>query len=256
MSNKTCPRCGRSYPSSQKTCPYCAQRSRRRRPATPLEQIVEILRQNGERIFLTVTAVFLLVAVLGMLLTRCSDRPDPAPDPDQDTLQKEPADPVPETDPLVISNSTLSLYVGESAVLSVTGGPEDGVPEWTSSDEAVASYSEGIVTGVSAGSAVITVTSGEEKAVCNVTVKDKDPEVEVYLNRTDFTLSTKYPSFQMQVKIRDTRKTYEGGVIWSIEDPSVATVSETGLVERVGRGTTTLTATMGSKVLECIVRVS
>ena len=263
MSNKRCPRCGKTYPSSYRTCPYCSgqsgQSSRRRRrpePETPLEQIAAFLRENGERIFLGCTALFLVIAVLGSILTQCSSREDPAPTPDNSAQPPEEENNDPLTEPLAISTPTIDLYVDEHAALSVTGGPEDTVNVWTTSDPAVVTVEDGIVTALATGTATITATRGTEQVYCVVTVKEKDPDVEVYLNRTDFTLSTKYPSFQMEVKVRETKKKYEGGVIWSIEDPSVATVDETGLVERVSKGTTKVTATMGTKVLECIVRVS
>ncbi|MDE7262803.1 MAG: Ig-like domain-containing protein [Oscillospiraceae bacterium] len=257
MSENRCPRCGKSYPSSYRSCPYCSGRSRgRRQPETPLEQIVLFLRENGERVFLTVTAVFLVMAVFGMILTRCSSEPDPAPKPDPDSQTEEPEDPQPAADPLKLSTMTLSLSVGESAVLSAEGGAEpEAELTWSSSDETVAAVADGLVTAAGAGSATITVTRGTEWTFCVVTVKEKDPDVEVYLNRTDFTLRQGENTFQMEVKVRETRRAYEGNVVWSVEDPSVATVSETGLIQRVGRGNTKVTATMGTKVLECIVRV-
>lgn len=258
MSNKKCPRCGKTYPSSYRSCPYCSEQGRRRRraPEGPLEIIVEFLRQNGERVFLGITALFLIIAVFGMVLTRCSKEPDSTPEPNDQTQTPEDEDPPPVETPLVISNTTLSLAVGEPAALIVTGGEE--LPVWTSSDETVASISEGIVTANAPGTATITATCGTQTATCVVTVREKDPDVEVYLNRTDFTLTSApgSDSFQMQVKVRETRKVYEGGIVWSVEDPSVAAVDETGFVTRVGKGTTKVIATMGTKVLECVVRVS
>lgn len=57
--------------------------------------------------------------------------------------------------------------------LSATVKPEDTTDPtltWTSSDEAVATVENGVVKGVSAGSANITVTCGDITAVCAVTV--------------------------------------------------------------------------------------
>lgn len=260
MSRKTCPKCGRVYPSSYRGCPYCSPSgSRRRSPrnATPLEQIVSALRENKDRVFLLATAVFLLIAIFGMILSRCSDPAAAPKEPDKTQQDQQPAAPdpqQPETDPVVLTPDSLELYVGESAALTVSGGSEEIV--WASSNEAVASVTDGTVTAVAVGSSTVTAASGAESAMCVVTVKEKTPEVELYLNRTDFTLrpGPGENEFQMQVKVRETRKVYEGTVVWSSADPSVATVSETGLVQRVGLGTTTVTATMGEKKLECIVR--
>ena len=152
MSNKRCPRCGKTYPSSYRTCPYCSgqngRNSRRRRsaPETPLEQIAVLLQENGERIFLACTALFLVIAVFGAVLTQCSSRQDPAPTPDNSAQPPEEENNEPLTEPLAISNPTLALFVDEHAALSVTGGPEDTVNVWTSSDPSVASVEDGIVT--------------------------------------------------------------------------------------------------------------
>jgi len=261
MSNNKCPRCGRTYPSSYKSCPYCSEQPEKRRrkhrePDNPIDWFAEFLRQNGERIFLGVTAVFLLIAVFGMILTRCSSEPDTAPAPDTEVKQPEDEDPPPVEEPLNISNTTLSLAVGDTAALIVTGSQD--APVWTSSDEAVATIADGIVTANAAGTATVTATCGTRQISCVVTVREKDPEVEVYLNRTDFTLRPGEGNdhFQLEVKVRETKKPYDGGIVWSVEDPGIATVSETGFVQRVSRGTTKVTATMGTKVLECIVRVS
>lgn len=43
--------------------------------------------------------------------------------------------------------------------------------------------------------------------------------------------------------------------VWASKDTAVATVDSTGLVTAVGAGTTLITATVGDRTLECIVRV-
>lgn len=255
MSGKKCARCGKIYPSSYRSCPYCSERRGGRRPPdNPIDRAVEFLREHGERIFLICTTVFLAVAVLGMLLTRRSDpesKPaDPPEPPEQQDSVQEP-DPPPE--PVSLSKSAISLFVGEYETLTSSGGTGD--PIWTSSNEAVAGVTGGVVTAKAAGTATITVACGLEKAVCAVTVTEKAPEVEVYLNRTDFTLRSGENEFQMKVKVKETRKDYEGEVKWASADAAVVTVSETGLVQRAGRGSTVISATIGEKVLECIVRV-
>ena len=257
MSSKKCSRCGRVYPASYRSCPYCSGRDGGRRPPDdPIGRALAFLRQHGERIFLAVTAVFLAVALLGMLLTRCSGG-DPKPEDDkQQQQQQEPAqqDPVPEVQPLTLSRSALSLEVDGTSQLTASGG--SGEPVWTSSDSTVASVSGGLVTAKAAGTATITASCGTETASCVLTVTAKTPDVDVYLNRTDFTIRPgDVPTFQMKVKVRETKKDYEGEVAWSTADAGVVTISETGLVEKVARGTTTVTATIGEKVLECIVRV-
>lgn len=81
-----------------------------------------------------------------------------------------------------LNKTELSLNVGESATLTATVLPENAdnkAVTWSSSDAAVATVdSNGKVSAVAAGSAVITVktTDGEKTATCTVTViADKDP---------------------------------------------------------------------------------
>lgn len=258
MDKKRCARCGRIYPSSHRTCPYCSGQGngKRPRPSSALEQVMAFVQQNKDQLFVVTTAVFLLIAILGIVLTRCSSEAPPSEKDPNPTEQDADGNQDPETplEVMEISSTSLSLHVGESAQLTVTGAADSII--WTTSDEAVASVSDGIISANAAGTATISASCGLQKVACTVTVTIKEPDVEVYLNRTDFTLRANDPPFQMQVKVKETRAIYQGTVVWSVEDPSVATISETGLVERAGRGNTTITATMGGKVLKCIVRVS
>lgn len=255
MSKRKCPRCGRVYDSSYRQCPYCSGAGRRARPRGLLGQAAAFLARNKERIFLGSTAVLLLIAFLGAILTQCTgpgDKPGKAPE--QQKQEQDPPEqpPAPAIEPLALDREALSVFVGETAELAASGGL--GTPIWTTSDDAVASVDGGVVTAKAAGTATIRVMCGTQTASCTVTVTVKEPEVEVYLNRTDFTLSSSDAPFQMKVKVKETKKDYDGVVVWSSSDTNVATISETGLVERVGRGSALVTATMGGKVLECIVR--
>lgn len=250
MTSQRCPRCGRRYPSSYRRCPYCAGERRndqRRRPASLPLRILEYVRQNNTRIFVGGAAFFLCIAVLGMLLTQCG-KPKEKTEPDP-VRTVQPA-------PLTISQATASLEVGETAELSVSGGFDTLI--WTSSDETVASVENGRVTAVAAGTAEITVSTGADSVSCTVTVKAPPPvsRPDLALNRTDFTIRPGDPTpVQMKVRIKGTREDYTGEVVWASQDTSVVTVSETGAVERAGRGTTIVTATAEGQTLECIVRV-
>lgn len=250
MTSQRCPRCGRRYPSSYRRCPYCAGERRndqRRRPASLPLRILEYVRQNNTRIFVGGAAFFLCVAVLGMLLTQCGKPKEETKSDPVRTVQ--PA-------PLAISQATASLEVGETVELSVSGGFDTLI--WTSSDEAVASVENGRVTGIAPGTAEITASTGADSVSCTVTVKAPPPvsRPDLALNRTDFTIRPGDPTpVQMKVRIKGTKEDYTGEVVWASQDTSVVTVSETGAVERAGRGTTIVTAAAEGQTLECIVRV-
>ena len=74
-----------------------------------------------------------------------------------------------------VSPSTASIEVGETTTLTATVSPSDASNKtvtWSTSNSAVATVSDGVVTGVSAGSATITATTqdGGYTDTCAVTV--------------------------------------------------------------------------------------
>ena len=74
---------------------------------------------------------------------------------------------------VTLDKTTLSLTEGESATLTATVEPENATDKaivWTSSDNAVATVENGVVTAVKAGTATITAACGSAKAECTVTV--------------------------------------------------------------------------------------
>ncbi len=71
---------------------------------------------------------------------------------------------------LIVSPTTSSVLVGQSVQLTVTGG--NGAPKWTSSNPNLASVTPdgGLVTGLAAGTATITVKRGNQTGQATVTV--------------------------------------------------------------------------------------
>lgn len=248
MSSRRCVKCGRQYPASYQTCPYCSGREERgrRRPASRLEQIMDFLRQHSQRIFFGGCAFFLCIALLGILITRCSEP------------REEKGEPAPvasvAAEPLSLSRNVASVLVGETVTVTVSGGFDTLI--WTSSDEAVASVDSGRVTGKAPGTATVTASTGIDSVSCEILVEEPAEAVPALaLNHKDFTLRAGDPPVQMKAFLSGTRTVYDGEVVWASGDPGVVTVSDAGLVERVGKGTTVITATAGDQVLECVVRV-
>ncbi len=97
-----------------------------------------------------------------------------------------------------LDKSSLEINEGATGTLVVTIAPADATNKavtWTSSDTAIATVSNGIVTGIKAGSATITVTTvdGGKTATCAVTVKEAEPgEVARYVETTSFVLNGEY----------------------------------------------------------------
>lgn len=102
---------------------------------------------------------------------------EPAPEGTGEPDTSETAKIVPSSQPapppipaLSLSQSSLSLKVGGSATLGVSGG--NGTYSWSSSNPAVANVtSSGVVSALADGSATITVSSGGKSATCMVTTQ-------------------------------------------------------------------------------------
>lgn len=151
--------------------------------------------------------------------------------------------------PLALSQTSITIAAGETARLTASGG--SGTVIWTTSNENIATVADGAVTGKAGGTATITAACGGETVSCavNITGTPYVSTANLSLNKTDFTLKSGDPDVQMKVKGTDSP------VVWASANTSVVTVSETGLVKRVGKGTTKVTATVDGQTLECTVRV-
>lgn len=85
----------------------------------------------------------------------------------------EPSGPVAVT-AVVLSRSSATLKVGGSVSITATVSPSNAADKtvtWTSSNDAVATVANGVVTAKAVGTATITATAGGKSAVCTVTVK-------------------------------------------------------------------------------------
>lgn len=71
---------------------------------------------------------------------------------------------------LSISPGALSVAVGETGTITPTVTPATAGIRWASSNGLVATVEDGVVTGVSAGTAVVTATAGAFSVSCTVTV--------------------------------------------------------------------------------------
>jgi uncharacterized protein YjdB len=165
-----------------------------------------------------------------------------------------------------LDNTSLSMWVNETQQLIATIEPSDATNQnvsWSSSDESVASVDgAGLITAVGEGTATITATTedGNFSATCIVTANPVEPAT---INVTGISLDKTSASIwigeteQLTATIEPNDATNQN-VSWVSSVPSVATISNTGLITAVSKGTTTITATTeeGGFTASCAVNVS
>lgn len=157
-----------------------------------------------------------------------------------------------------LSPAETTILKGKNATLSVSLTPSDttddiGATTWQTSDAAIATVSNGVVTGVKAGTATITATVNGKSATCDVTVQEI-PLDSVSLNETSMTL-VKGKEQTLTVSISPNNTTDEiGATTWQSSNDSIASVSD-GVIAAKSAGTATITATVNGKSASCTVTV-
>ena len=132
---------------------------------------------------------------------------------------------------LKLSSSTLQMVVGDMEILDVNVSEQ---VEWKSSNEKVATVTEGIVEAVGVGYANVTAQLNSSVAECMVYVTGKSGET-LALTPAIVTLD-KGQTYQY-----DYSTTYDLPLTWTSSNPEVATVSDKGEVTAVGAGNTFIT---------------
>ena len=161
-----------------------------------------------------------------------------------------------------VSPTSLSLEIGQSAMLTATVEPSDATDKgvnWTSSDLSVAAVQEGTVKAIGAGNATIIVTtvSGGKTATCSVTVKEagkpdnpdnpenpENPDTEVKVE------SVTISEDNLLMKVGDTHalmaqvtpdNATKPELEWSSSDTQVVTVDKDGTATACNAGSAVIT---------------
>lgn len=295
MSLLKCRKCGEMFSDSYKSCPFCAEDEEyyngkvKKRNHRRMEQKPKAPSIVGPLLVLVVILIIAAAiwAIFGDNIKGWFDgRPGTEqvdPQPGQDDQQQ--GDDVVLEKKLTLNKSVLMLSPGASEQLTVSGVAEGTECVWQNSDPAVLTVSEdGKVTAVAEGSAVVTVTCGDESAVCAVTVKenveDDDPvgddtpddttkpvDTKVDLSKINITVPLygtslskiedgkfdvslgKGESFGLEVQGTDVKPA------WSVANSSIATVSNDGTIKGITSGETTITAKLNDTKVEIVVRV-
>jgi len=165
-----------------------------------------------------------------------------------------------------LNKNVTTINVGANETITATIDPTTATNQnvtWKSSNTAVATVdSNGKVVGVSAGTAIITVTTmdGSKTASCTVTVSNPINVTSVKLNKTSTNIivganetlsaiitATLAPTNNISIK-----------VTWKSSNTAVATVDSSGNIVGIKAGTAVITVTTvdGSKKATCAVKVS
>ncbi len=153
-----------------------------------------------------------------------------------------------------LDKTSLSMQVGETETITATVKPDDATDKavvWISSDDAVASVSNGKITALKSGKATITAKSGTCSAECVVTVSVSTESIT--LDKSTLSLAVgETATLTATVKPDDATDKI---VAWSSSDESVAKV-DNGKVTALKSGKATITAKCGGKTAECAVTVT
>ena len=160
---------------------------------------------------------------------------------------------------MTLEKKSIEVEKGKTETINAIITPENATRKgitWTSSDTNVATVTNGVVKGISAGTATITATTkdGNFTDTCEVTVMQNAV--------TGIRISEKLIDFGMGYKKQITATVMpddatDKSVEWTSENPEIATVSDNGTItgKSYGRTVVTATTTDGGYTAKCVVRV-
>jgi len=166
-------------------------------------------------------------------------------------------------DPVVtnisLSQTAMTLTQGETGALTVNHTPAElNAPAytWSSSNTAVATVSNGVITAVGDGTAIITVTAASLNlsASCTVTVNPIIPS-SITVSATSLSLFVG-DNAQLTATVSPSNAK-DKSFTWSSSDVSVVTIDGSGNISAIAPGTATITAktTAGGLTATCNVVV-
>ncbi|MDR2773447.1 MAG: Ig-like domain-containing protein [Tannerella sp.] len=156
---------------------------------------------------------------------------------------------IPMTGLAIVPGSDTVIVAGRTSQFNAVPVPEDAtnyIPVWTTSDNAVATISTtGLVTAVAPGVATVIVTSAGISDSVDIRVIPVVPLNDFTVTPDALPITSPGTAKQFEV-VLDPENTTEYFPEWSSSNPSVATVSETGLLDILAPGNTTITLTSGN----------
>lgn len=260
-----CDNCGEDYAATYRRCPFCSGKaSRQADDYDDYDDYGDAPRRGGKRlaggspsggggdpakIAIYVLAALVLVAVICILLSIIIPKLV-APAPSASPLPSETATTVPSVEPSIEPTPVPSADPGAQDPdasfhpLPVIDGAGDDPLDLDSPDLPP-------VEPDPVSSANVTTPTPTATPKPSTPPASQAPSGALKLSSTDFTLSPRYPTYQLETGVGRALVTY------SVKNEAVATISSTGLVTAVGDGNTTITVTdQNGATATAIVRVS
>lgn len=139
--------------------------------------------------------------------------------------------------------SSYELIIEKDSVEKITAEMSVGKGKfvWSTSDEAVATVEEGVITGVSVGTAVVTAKYGDKQAECKVSVVlpdgypkfyRGDEEVETFVGNT----------YKIDAKVTFNGEEVQSAISYEVANERIATV-DNGVITGVSEGETEIKVT-------------
>ena len=155
-----------------------------------------------------------------------------------------------------VSPSKIELNDGSpeqlKAVMGLNSEIDSSEVVWSSSDDETVSVINGVVIGVSEGTATVTAQYDGNVATCLVTVGKMISGIN--LDKSSITLD-KGNSQKLTASLLPADITGSMTITWGTSNGSVAVVDSDGNITAKGAGTATITATIGKYKAECTVTV-
>ena len=248
-----CNQCGREVPDHAIYCRYCGARFSEKEPRQASDLVPEQPKRSGAKaIIFAILALALLAGLFFWLRSRSrSAAPTPAP---QDPAVVEPAQTdLPEKAEKEPVEYTLkidgddNIEAGKEVILKAVVEPETEIKRtvWTSSNQDVATVTDGIVTGTGAGDTIIRCLVALEsgpvlEAELPFRVLPKPYTLRLEPEALELSAGTA-DSFTVVIESQSGGETPEAQITWESSDAMVAAVTD-GRVQAVGEGTAKITA--------------
>lgn len=262
-----CDNCGEDYAATYRRCPFCSGKaSRQTDDYDDYDDYGDAPRRGGKRlaggsssggggdpakIAIYVLAALVLVAVICVLLSviipkLVAPAPSASPSPSDAAMAASPSAPA-STEPTQVPSDNTEDPAMSFHPLPVIDGAGDDPLDLDSPDlppvEPDPVSSAGVTTPAP--------TPTPSTPPASQAPAGGSSSSGLKLSSTDFTLSPRYPTYQLETGVGRALVTY------SVKNEAVATISSTGLVTAVGDGNTTITVTdQNGATATAIVRVS